>query len=105
MSAETALKMHDEYSDVFTGIWCFKGTLFLQVKDDTKPYKFLLHCVAYALQEPFKKELERLQQHQILASLDIDEIAEWYNTFVMVPKPNGTECLCQYTLQDLTRLK
>ena len=25
-SSETTLKMHEEFSDVFTEIWCFKGT-------------------------------------------------------------------------------
>ena len=27
------IKIHGEYSNLFTGIGCFKGTFFLQVKD------------------------------------------------------------------------
>ena len=49
----------------------------------------------YALQEPFKKELERLQGHQILAPLGLDKTAEWCSSFVvMVPKPHGMVHLC-----------
>ena len=37
----------------------------------------------------FKEELEWLQQQQIRASLVIDESVEWFNSFVLVTKPNG----------------
>ena len=40
-NAETTLKIHDKYSDVFTEIWCFKDTFSSQVKDDIKPYMAL----------------------------------------------------------------
>ena len=53
-SAETTLKIHDEYSYVFTGIWSFKGTFSLHVNDNAKPYQTLPSCVAYLLHEPFK---------------------------------------------------
>ena len=56
--------------------------------------------VAYALKKPLKKELEILQQHQILALIGVDEMAEWSNNFVIVPKPNGT----LYLYLDLVRL-
>ena len=48
--------MHDEWSDVFTGLEYFKGTFVLQVKDDTKPYQAQLRRVVYMLKEPVKKE-------------------------------------------------
>ena len=63
-SAKSALKIHNEYSNVFTGNRCSKGTFSLQVKDDVKPYQ-----ISCAIQEPFKKEMERLQGRQILMSL------------------------------------
>ena len=46
VSVETTLKIHDEYSDVFTGIGCFKGTFSLQVKDDVKAYQVQLRHIA-----------------------------------------------------------
>ena len=38
--------------------------------------------VAYALQKPFKEELEWLQQCDIITKLDIKETMEWCNSFV-----------------------
>ena len=37
-SAETTQKIFNEYSNVLTGIGCFKVTFSLQVNDDAKPY-------------------------------------------------------------------
>ena len=51
-SAETILKIYDEYSNVLTGIEYFKGTFSIWDKDDMKPYQMMLRCVAYMLQEP-----------------------------------------------------
>ena len=59
MSGETTQKMHSEYSKVFTGIGCFKGTFSLQVKDNTKPCQVLPRYIAYTLEEPFKKRNEK----------------------------------------------
>ena len=54
---------------------CFKGTYSLQIKDYAKPYQMLPRCVGYA-QELFKKELEGLQEQQMLVLLGVDEKAE-----------------------------
>ena len=86
VSSET-LKIHDEYSSVFTGMGCFRGTFSQWFKDDAKPYQVLLRCTAYILQESLKKELKRLELHQILAPLGVDETVEWCNSFVIVPSP------------------
>ena len=56
-----------------------------------KPYQVPLRCVAYALQKPFEEELEQLQKEDIIAPLGMDEISEWCNSFVLVPKGNKAE--------------
>ena len=73
VSAETTLKIHSEFSDVFTGIGDLHRHFFLQVKDNVKPYQVLPRCIGYVQQEPFKKELE---EHKILALLGMDK---WLN--------------------------
>ena len=55
------LKVHNEYSDVFTRIGCFKGTFPQLVKDDAYACHMPSRHVAYMLQKPFAKELKRLQ--------------------------------------------
>ena len=67
MSAKTTLKIHNKYSNVFTGVMCFKGTFALLVRDDTKTYQALPRHIIYVLQEEFTKVLTRLQESQILA--------------------------------------
>ena len=66
-------KMQNEYSNVFTLISCFKGTFSLQVKNDTKPYHAFPKHIIYAVQRSFKKELESLHEHMLLASLWVEK--------------------------------
>ena len=51
-------------------------------------------CVAYALQKPFKDELERLKQQDIITPPAVDKMSEWCNSFVLVTKANGMIRLC-----------
>ena len=50
--------------------------------------------VAYVLQKPFREELEHLQKMDIITPLGVDEMTEWCNSFVLVPKANGKVRLC-----------
>ena len=50
----------------------------------------------YALQKPFEEDLIRLQKQDIIAPLGVDETAEWYSSFVLVPRANGEVRLCLY---------
>ena len=50
--------------------------------------------MAYALQKPFKDELDRLQKLQIIILLGVDKAWRVCNSFVLVPKPNGKVILC-----------
>ena len=80
--------------DVFNGIGCFEGIFSLQLKPDSKPYQAPLRCVAYALQKPFKDELDWLQKLDIITPLGVDETVEWCNSFVLVSKANGKVRSC-----------
>ena len=51
-------KIQDRFGNVFNSIGCFKSTFSLQLKSDSKPYQAPPRHVAYALQKPFKEELE-----------------------------------------------
>ena len=87
-------QIHKEFNNVFNGIGCFEGTFSLQLKPDSRLYQGPPRHVAYALQKPFKDELERLQQQDIITPLGVNEMSEWYNTFVLVLKANGKVRLC-----------
>ena len=87
-------KIHSVSDNEFNGIGCFEGTFSLQLKPESKPYQVPLRCVAYTLQKPFRDELDQLQVLDIITPLGVDKIAEWCNSFVLVPKANGKVRLC-----------
>ena len=86
-SIELMQKIHNVFDNVFNGIWCFKGTVSLQLKPDSKPYQVPVRCVAYALQKLFKDELDQLQKLDIITPLGIDK------------KGSGVIALCYYPKQ------
>ena len=47
-------------------------------------------CTTRAIQEGTRK----IKEHQNLAPLGVDKMAKWCNSFIIVPKSNGTICLC-----------
>ena len=65
-----------------------------KVKDVAKSFQGPLMHVLYTLQEPFKNELETLQEQQISASIGVDEMAKWFKSFGIASRQNGTVCLC-----------
>ena len=71
-----------------------KAHFSLQLKPDSKPYQAPPRPMPYMLQKLFKKELEQLQEQDIIAYLGVDEMAEWCNSFVVVSKVNGRVWLC-----------
>ena len=60
-SGKTTQIKHRDFSNVFAGIGCSKDMFSLHIKDGTKSCQTLPRCMAYALQEPFRKELSSLQ--------------------------------------------
>ena len=93
-SSKMMQQIHNTFGYVFNDIGCFKGTFSLQLKPDSKPYQLPPRHVVYVLQKPFKEELECLQKMDIITLLGVDEMAEWFNSFVLVPKTNGKVRLC-----------
>ena len=87
-------KIHSDFSDIFMSVSWFYGTFKLQVRKGSHPYQALPRRVAYALQEPLKEDLERLQKQQLIVPLDFDETSEWCNSLVLAPKANGMVRLC-----------
>ena len=53
----------------FLGTSCFKGTISQQVQEGIKLFQVPLRHVVYALPEPFEKEVEHLQEQQIIMPL------------------------------------
>ena len=68
--------------------WVLERHILPMVRDNTDPYQVSQRCIAYVLQEPFKKDLERVEYYWILAPLGVDKTAEWCNSYVTVANPS-----------------
>ena len=95
-------KIHETFGNVFNSIGHFEGTFSLLLKPNSKPYQVPPRQVAYALQKPFKEDLEYLQEMDIITPLEVDKMEEWCNSFVLVPKAMVRLC-CVWTQHNLIR--
>ena len=93
-NAKSTQKFNIKYNDMFTGIRYFRCIFSVQVKAGMKPCEVPYRCMKYTLQEPFKNELERLKEQQIIAPLKVEKTAEQCNSFVILPKYNVTVHFC-----------
>ena len=93
-SIELTQKVHNTFGDVVNCIGYVESTFSLQLKPDSQPYQVPPRHVVYALQKPFKEELEHLQKMDIITPIGVDELVEWCNSFVLVPNANGKVRLC-----------
>ena len=91
--------MHNNYSD-FVRSWVLQRHIFIADQGRCETYQPPPQCVVYALQEPFKKGLECLQQQKIIVALGVDKILELCNNLILVSKSNG----CVHLYIDLARL-
>ena len=62
--------------NVLNGTECFEGTFSLELKLNSRLYQVPPRHVAYARQKPYKDELERPQQQNIITALGVDEMLE-----------------------------
>ena len=66
-------RVHNKFSNVLTGIWCFQCTFKLRVKGSSCPYQVPSSRITCALQQPLKEELDRLLKQKIHVPLDVHE--------------------------------
>ena len=83
-----------EYPDLFKGIGLMDGEISIKLKDGAIPHVEPIRHVPHAMQEPLKKELDKLVAEGILHKVDISEPIEWLNSFICVKKSNGKIRLC-----------
>ena len=99
-STKIKLKIHNESSGFFTGIGCFICNFSLKVKEDTKLYQASPRCKAYALKVPFRIELKRLNEQQIVVLLGVDEQLNGA-TALSECQISMEKCSCSHTQQGL----
>ena len=90
VTAESFKKqIESEYPELFKGIGPMDEEISIKLKNGAIPHIEPVCIVPHAMQEPLKKELDKLLDEKILHKVDIGEPIEWLNSFVCVKKPNG----------------
>jgi len=65
--------LKQEYSDVFTGLWCFPGKYHKEIQPGASPVTDHPRRVLWALYAPFRDKLNKLEHEGMLDSLVITE--------------------------------
>lgn len=75
----------EEFADVFTGIGLFPGECTIHLDPDATPVVYPPRKIPLALRARLKKELESMEQSDIVTK--VTEPTDWVNALVVVEKP------------------
>ena len=81
-----------EYFDCLGEVRILKNTYHIELKDNVKPVVVPPRKVPYALKDPLKKELERMEKLGVIEK--VEKSTDWVNGLVVVTKPNGKLRVC-----------
>ena len=87
-------KIESEYAELFKGIGLMKGEISIKLKNGAIPHIEAVCRVPHAMQEPLKRELDKIVSEKILHKVDIPKPIEWLNSFICVKKTNSKIRLC-----------
>ena len=69
-----------------------KTAYHIELKDDVTPVVVPPHKLLYALKDPLKKELDRMEKLGIIEK--VEKSTDWVNALVVVSKSNGKLRVC-----------
>ena len=81
-----------EYFNCFGEVGILKTAYHIELKDDVTPVVVPPRKIPYALKDPLKKELDRMEQLGIIEK--VEKSTDWVNALVLVTKPNGKLRVC-----------
>ena len=77
----------DKYINWFTGLGCYSGTYYINLKADSEP-----RGVLPALYQPQKAKLKDMEERSVIAPFD--EPTDWVNSLVITEKKEWLLRLC-----------
>ena len=79
-------QIESEYPELFKGIGLMDGEISIKLKNGAIPHIEPIRRVTHAMQEPLKRELDKLVSEKILHKVDISKPIGWLNSFICVKK-------------------
>ena len=93
-SESSKRQIESQYPELFKGIGLMDTEINTKLKEAAIPHIEPVHRVSHAMQEPLKRELDKLVNEQILHKVDISEPIEWLNSFICMKKKQKVEYNC-----------
>ena len=81
-----------EYFNCFGEVGILKTAYHIELKDGVTPVVVPPRKIPYALKDPLKKELDRMEKLGIIEK--VEKSTDWVNALVVVSKPNGKLRVC-----------
>ena len=81
-----------EYFNCFGEVGILKKAYHIELKNDVTPVVVPPRKIPYALKDPLKKELDRMEKLGIIEK--VEKSTDWVNALVVVSKPNGKLRVC-----------
>lgn len=91
-SDSSAEKIFTDYKDLFTGLGCLPGQHAIDIDESVPPTASACRKVPFALREPLKCELKRMEQLGVIAR--VDKPTPWVSAIVIVKKKSGKLRVC-----------
>ena len=91
-SSITKESLIGEYSELFTGLGCFREPYDAQIESGTKPVIHPLRCVPISLQEKLKQKLDEMESEGVISKTD--QPRDWVSSLVTVEKKDGSLRVC-----------
>ena len=81
-----------QFENVFGEVGCLEGECHIVVDPDVTPVVAAPRKVPFALRDPLKQELDRMEKLGVITK--VDEPSDWVNPLVVVEKPNKSLRIC-----------
>ena len=84
----------DEFPEVFQGLGCLPGKYHISIDPSVQPVVHPPRRIPHSKRDPFKKELDRMENVGIIEKVPLNEPADWVSSLVCVDKPDGSIRVC-----------
>ena len=85
-------KIFSDYKDLFNGLGCLPGQHAIDIDKGVPPTASACRKVPFALRDPLKQELKRMEQLGVIAR--VDKPTPWVSAIVIVKKKSGKLRVC-----------